>query len=356
MKKRNASKRALLLSTLSLLLCLSMLVGSTFAWFTDSVTSKNNLIQSGNLDVELYFQAEGQTDWTKVTDTTNIFTENALWEPGYTEVVKFKIVNEGSLALKYRLGVNVVSETGSVDMSDNPFMLSDFIKFGIVDGNQAYTREQAVNAAEDNGATALKTAYNSTVTELLPKVDDTTAEDVYTDVVTMVVYMPSTVGNEANHKTGVAAPTITLGINLVATQFTYEKDSFDELYDENATFPGTGNTPGGDVEAPEDAIAQIKGTDGNVQFVDDLADLVAATEDGGVITLLQDVTLTETFVFDKDIQATFDMNGKTVSGELTTLVDIRDGQIAIKNGSFKNVHAMRPCCGAGCRYQFLCYR
>ena len=61
MKKQN-TKRALLLSALSLLLCVCMLVGSTFAWFTDSVTSANNIIKSGNLDVELYYQTEGQSD------------------------------------------------------------------------------------------------------------------------------------------------------------------------------------------------------------------------------------------------------------------------------------------------------
>ena len=55
MTKKRSTKRALLLSALSLLMCVSMLIGSTFAWFTDSVTSGKNKIQSGNLDVELYF-------------------------------------------------------------------------------------------------------------------------------------------------------------------------------------------------------------------------------------------------------------------------------------------------------------
>jgi predicted ribosomally synthesized peptide with SipW-like signal peptide len=111
-----------------------MLIGTTFAWFTDSVTSANNIIKSGNLDVELYYQAEGQTDWTKVTENTNVFKEDTLWEPGHTEVVKLKVVNEGSLALKYNLGVNVASEVGSVNVKGEAFKLSDYIKFGIVDG------------------------------------------------------------------------------------------------------------------------------------------------------------------------------------------------------------------------------
>lgn len=234
--KKNATRRALLLSIFSLLLSVSMLVGTTFAWFTDSVTSTNNIIKSGTLDVELYYQVEGQSDWTKVDADTNVFRQDTLWEPGYTEVVKLKIINEGNLALKYQLGVSVASETGSVNMAGADFLLSDYIKFGLVDGAQTYTREEAI-AAVDTTATALKTPYNSEFKELLPKVDDTTAEDDYTDIVTMVVYMPTTVGNEANHAKDAVQPTIYLGINLLATQYTYEEDSFDDQYDADAKYP-----------------------------------------------------------------------------------------------------------------------
>ena len=232
MKSKKTTRRALLTSMLSLLLCVSMLVGSTFAWFTDSVTSKNNIIQSGNLDVELYYQVEGQTDWTKVTDTTNIFKENALWEPGHTEVVKLKVVNEGTLALKYQLGVNIVSETESTNVKNEPLKLSDHIKFGIVDGAQTYTRDTAV-AAVDATATALNKAYSSDVIKLLPKTD-TNADNV--DIVTLVVYMPTTVGNEANYAKGAAVPTINLGINLYATQVEAEMDSFGNDYDEGVVY------------------------------------------------------------------------------------------------------------------------
>ena len=230
MTKKYSVKKALVASLLSLALCFSMLIGTTFAWFTDSVTSANNIITSGNLDVELYYQVEGQTEWTKVTESTNVFKENTLWEPGHTEVVKLKVVNEGSLALKYNLGVNVASETGSVNMAGENFMLSEFIKFAVIDGATAYTRDTAVAAAEANGATALKTAYNSGTTALLAGQEAT---------VTMVVYMPTTVGNEANPAKGAATPTINLGINLFATQATYEEDGFGSDYDKDAIIAST---------------------------------------------------------------------------------------------------------------------
>ena len=54
MTKQKSTKRALLMSALALLMCVSMLIGSTFAWFTDSVTSAGNKIQAGTLDIELW--------------------------------------------------------------------------------------------------------------------------------------------------------------------------------------------------------------------------------------------------------------------------------------------------------------
>ena len=107
MTNRKSTKRALLMSFLSILLCVSMLIGTTYAWFTDSVTSAGNIIKSGNLDVEMYW-ADGKEDpananW-KDASAGAIFDYD-LWEPGYAEVRHIKIANEGSLALKYQLSI-----------------------------------------------------------------------------------------------------------------------------------------------------------------------------------------------------------------------------------------------------------
>ena len=116
--KKTTTKRALVLSLLSLLLCMSMLVGTTFAWFTDSVQSGNNQIIAGNLDVEMYYSMNLE-DWDDVTGATDIFVapEGAIkgkWEPGHTEVAYLKIVNKGTLALKYQLRVDPNNETVGV--------------------------------------------------------------------------------------------------------------------------------------------------------------------------------------------------------------------------------------------------
>ena len=102
-----ATKRALLSSVLALFLCFSMLLGTTYAWFTDSVTSANNIIQSGTLDVEMEW-AEGKeipssANW-KDASTGAIFNYDR-WEPGYVEAKHLKITNAGTLALKYQLRI-----------------------------------------------------------------------------------------------------------------------------------------------------------------------------------------------------------------------------------------------------------
>ena len=224
MKNFKSTKRALLTSVLSMVLCFTMLLGTTFAWFTDSVTSSNNIITAGNLDIELYYMNDEATTWTKVDENTNIFKKDALWEPGHTEVVKLKVVNEGSLALKYQLGVNIASEVGSKNVLGSEFKLSDHIMYGISEGEPAYAnRDEAIalvktpsklNSAYSSGSVVLKSGESK--------------------IVTMVVYMPTSVGNEANAAKDAVAPQINLGINLFATQASVESDSFGTDYDKDA--------------------------------------------------------------------------------------------------------------------------
>jgi predicted ribosomally synthesized peptide with SipW-like signal peptide len=109
-----------------------MLIGTTFAWFTDSVTSANNIIKSGNLDVELQYSTD-MTTWTNVDATTNVFKENTLWEPGHTEVVYLRVMNVGSLALKYQLGIHVASETIGTNQKDEDIQLSKYLEYDVIE-------------------------------------------------------------------------------------------------------------------------------------------------------------------------------------------------------------------------------
>ena len=229
MTKAKNTKKALWISVVSLLLCVAMLIGTTFAWFTDSVTSANNIIKSGNLDITLEYLKDGE--WVDVKDQSDILT-NTLWEPGATEVAYFRIANAGSLALKYRFGINIVSEKAGVNKAGETFKLSDYIQFGVVENVNGETakyenREDAIGAVID--AKKISAGYT--------KADAMVAGDE--KYLALVVYMPTSVGNEANHKTGTDAPQIDLGINIFATQYTYEEDSFDADYDKSAPWTGT---------------------------------------------------------------------------------------------------------------------
>ena len=308
MTKTRSTKSALISSVIALLLCFAMLVGSTFAWFTDSVTSANNIIKSGNLDIELEYAkvSDGKiTEWDTVAGKDNIFDKNALWEPGRVEVVYLKVSNLGTLALKYQLGVNIVNEIGGKNVAGEDFMLSDHLVFKVVDLDSepetAYTREEAV--AEAGTVKGLKD-YNS----------DTTALEVGgTDYVALIVYMPESVGNEANYR-GDAIPTITLGVNLYATQQMSESDSFGNNYDEYAGLPWDGSV--GDVPAEVENVITITNAAELAAFAADVNN--GNTYSGKTVKLAADINLNNKLwtpigqTGSTTFAGIFDGNGKTL--------------------------------------------
>ena len=109
MTNSKTTKRALVSSVIALVLCFAMLLGTTYAWFTDSVTSSGNKIVAGNLDVDLYLHTGTDTKIEITNESAPIFGEGAiaqdnnastLWEPGKTQVAYLSIKNNGSLDLK----------------------------------------------------------------------------------------------------------------------------------------------------------------------------------------------------------------------------------------------------------------
>ena len=154
MTNRKSTKRALLGSVMAMVLCLAMLVGATFAWFTDTASTGVNKIQAGNLDIELaYKNSTTGGEFKKADKSTPVFDNNALWEPGHVEYVVLKVSNAGSLALKYKLGINIANEVGSTNVYNNAFKLSDYIRFAVLDGDKTEggaDRDALVAAAMDS--------------------------------------------------------------------------------------------------------------------------------------------------------------------------------------------------------------
>ena len=201
---QKATKRALLTSVMALVMCVVMLVGTTFAWFTDSASTAVNKIQAGTLDVQLLMKtttAGGQTDWVNAEGQTLGWVaadgraqNQILWEPGCTyELPELRIVNNGNLALKYKIQI-----TGIVGDAE----LNNAIEWTITNNRQTYAVDQEVSLAANDVAT-----------------------------LTISGHMKESAGNEYQGKSieGIA-------ITVVATQDTVEYDSTTNQYDENAEY------------------------------------------------------------------------------------------------------------------------
>ena len=261
------TNKALFSSVVALILCCSMLVGTTFAWFTDEVKSGVNQIVAGNLDVELYHQ--DKAGYGKVDTTTTLFDDVTLWEPGAVTYENLTVANEGNLALKYELAINF---TDAVD-NGNGKTLADVLQVGVVPGGikTGASREETVAAVQT--WQPMKSFIKSG--ELLEKGK--------TDVYGIVIYwLPGTNDNDYNMNNGqTTVLSINLGVNLHAWQKDAEKDSFDETYD---------------------AVVHSE------------AQLAEALQNGGKIKVGSDIEATKTLTVPAGITATVYLNGKTLTG------------------------------------------
>ena len=189
-------KRALLSSAFSLIICVAMLIGTTFAWFTDTASTAVNKIQAGNLKVDLEMQkpdgswvsAKGETlEFKKAADAPA--DEKVLWEPGCTyELPKLRVINKGNLALKYT--VEITGINGDAKLNEAIDWTIDGITLG-------------------NTFTGLAVGANNEFT--------------------IKGHMQETAGNEYQ---GLSINGV--GITVFATQDTVESDSYNNQYDKDA--------------------------------------------------------------------------------------------------------------------------
>lgn len=147
MTSSKSTKRALVSSALAIIMCVAMLIGATFAWFTDTASTGVNKIQAGNLDVKLMYSTDMVT-WKEATNQTKLFDDNALWEPGYTQVVYLKIVNAGNLALKYEAGFskNYTSNRGK-NVNGDWYRVDNYLKIGTAETATKFANREDVWSA-----------------------------------------------------------------------------------------------------------------------------------------------------------------------------------------------------------------
>lgn len=218
-----------------------MLIGSTYAWFTDSVTSGRNKITAGNLDLEVEYTNDGE-NWQPLEEGSDVFG-NGLFEPGYTRVAAFRTKNVGTLALKYQMSIDILDETPGVNVYGDEFKLSDHLTLrallqqanyiGDIALSYAFSERKNSLAYEEQQLGELITShdYRDGNCQLLPGEDGN-------QYLIVEIAMPETVGNEANYREE-NIPQIDFSVRFSATQFPYESDSFDSQYDKDAKYPIT---------------------------------------------------------------------------------------------------------------------
>jgi predicted ribosomally synthesized peptide with SipW-like signal peptide len=230
MSNTKTTKRALLSSVIAMFICVAMLIGTTFAWFTDSASTAVNKIQAGTLDVQLLDESgasvEGQTLKWKTAD--NRAQSEILWEPGCTyELQPVQIKNNGNLALKYKIVISGIQGDAK---------LNEAIEWTIND--------TALDADHPLAAGASNT-------------------------LTISGHMKEDAGNEYQGKSIDG-----IGITVVATQYTYENDSNGNTYDQGAEYPV--------VVADETELKQALAAGKDVRLGSDIALTSAVTFSGDV--------------------------------------------------------------------------
>ena len=252
MNNKKATKRALLTSVMALAMCVVMLVGTTFAWFTDTASTGVNKIQAGNLDITVEYAKEKMnddgtlagelTEWAPIDNEINVFDPNALWEPGRTEYVVFRITNKGNLALKYKLSLETLAQNPGTNKAGKQFYLADYLCASAkVNPNVIGSGMSGIGAfmtkLNDLGVAGVQNVLDPEYHPLTDATVNGTLLPGKTNCVPMAIWMPTSVGNEANAIDSAHAATIDFGITVVATQDTVEFDSFDNKYDKDATYP-----------------------------------------------------------------------------------------------------------------------
>lgn len=220
MTNSKQTKRALLSSAMALVLCFAMLLGTTFAWFTDNASTSVNKIQAGKLDVALemkdasgnWVSAEGKTLNFKTADNR---TDNILWEPGATyELPELRIRNDGNLALKCKIVISGI--LGDADLNN---AIEWKVDMGVPESGSVYWSGNYENLTAETEDTPLVPAADA---------NDSNFSEAYFKI---KGHMKEDAGNEYQGLSIEGA-----AITVYATQYTSEYDSYGNQYDEDATY------------------------------------------------------------------------------------------------------------------------
>ena len=225
-----STKKSLLASGASLLLSAALLAGSTFAWFTDSVTNTGNVITAGNLSINAYAYDLDMTNGTQTVKIPGVYDgkeisfeavdkgqnlktdpqaiiDEKLWEPGKSNAKLLTVKNDGSLAAKVKVEFDV-EDGGLMDA-----LWFDFIQVKDGAATGSFQKKPMSDLAKLGSATEISVGAGGSVSFVL------------------VYGMKEEAGNEYQDKT------FSADVTVLAKQDTVEYDGFGSSdYDEDAVY------------------------------------------------------------------------------------------------------------------------
>ena len=324
MTKKKSAKRAFISSFMSFIMCFAMLAGTTFAWYTDSVTSSGNKIIAGTLDIQLWkyddtLATPAYVDISKsgapIFQSANLVANNStntLWEPGKTQVAYLKLVNVGNLWLKYQVALNVFNVTKN---------LNEVMWYQIVP-NAKPDEENDVDSWNPTDECPAKTAALGvqTVSDAVPMAPMTDNEPVE-HYFALVIHMDENAGNEY------MAGEIDFDLTVLATQYTQEFDSFNNQYDANAEgFAASGSA----VYSTDTATTVTTGSTRSVGNAKVTIPAGTATAGGVALTTGENVNL---YVEETDTPANFMVQAGNSTTTYEVGLETDSGAKIVSNGS-----------------------
>lgn len=214
MNRKKWTKVALALSSCLFVLWWALGTGATLAWFSDADTVRNEF-QIGLLKLDVSYRNDIVTDYSPLQGATKAFNDEALYEPGYTQVVYLRIENNGDVDFNYKVAVTVKGFTNGKNVWGDEIYLPDYLRYGVVFAENETDLQEMVkdrlrsrtHAPNDWGALG-------TWSEISPYTFEV-GEDAH--YAALIIYMPEEVGNAANYR-GFTEPKVELGITVFAQQ------------------------------------------------------------------------------------------------------------------------------------------
>ena len=208
--KLSYTRLALVFSILILLAWSLMGTGVSLAWFSDSDVEVKNVFHFATFDVLAEYRQE-DGNWKDITGETKIFDDQALYEPGYVQVVYLRVTNNGTVPFDYYTAVNVTDYTPAMNVFGQMFNLQDYLEFGLTPAVGTEAEMDALVATRPQARAYANMPLNNYDTEVA-SLD--AGQSAY---MALVVRMPEEVGNVANYR-GNTIPRVELGLIVSATQ------------------------------------------------------------------------------------------------------------------------------------------